>query len=452
MTTAPTMADENNPLKPISHECAFLETYFYSIAQFQFDRAHEFTEKERASHDTNKPLWNGLIASLLTFASVEKSYFAMAFIQKGIFNRTLKPIYLGLSNELNSLILSALNPHNTEALALELCKQINQFAQARLKMIDFYEYFVKCKWGHVFNTKEIMEAIREIGKMFAKAFHHPVLDPLKTSFNFETEILSSLLNTELKLGEWEFLETLLTLRECQSKLHAWRLLSPSSSVKEQLLASFTYKSFFTRSLKKQQIDTPALYQWLQLFHLHLLSKFSLYFYTTLNSQAASPDLKGSLSKNSVDYVAKLMSFQRKTDAHSVSLVLEASSKEKVFKGHGYHMDNTLIEAPTGINSYPSVVSIPENMSKEHWPNVISMLTDRINDLNTTDKIAFLHDSRLESSYFVIKVDVRMSLVVVYKVKKKERDSYIQTFLLEIRSIMSHDKMFQMMRPHQGKLF
>jgi len=227
MTTAPTMADENNPLKPISHECAFLETYFYSIAQFQFDRAHEFTEKERASHDTNKPLWNGLIASLLTFASVEKSYFAMAFIQKGIFNRTLKPIYLGLSNELNSLILSALNPHNTEALALELCKQINQFAQARLKMIDFYEYFVKCKWGHVFNTKEIMEAIREIGKMFAKAFHHPVLDPLKTSFNFETEILSSLLNTELKLGEWEFLETLLTLRECQSKLHAWRLLSPS---------------------------------------------------------------------------------------------------------------------------------------------------------------------------------------------------------------------------------
>ena len=445
-------AEDNKSQKPISHECAFLETYFYSIAQFQFDRAHEFAEKERASHDASKPLWSGLITSLLTLANTEKSYFAMAFIQKGIFNKTLKSVYLALTNDLSNLITSALSPRGTEALALELCKQINQFAQARLKMIDFYEYFIKCKWGHVFNTKEIIEEIHVVINMFTKAFHHPVLDPVKTSFNFETEILSTLLYTELRLGEWEFLESLLTLRECQSKLHAWRLLSPSSSVKEQLLASFTYKSFFTRSSKKQQIDTPALYQWLQLFHLHILSKFSFYFYTTLNSQAASPDLKGSLSKNSIDYVAKLMSFQRKTDAHSVSLVLDASSKDKVFKGHGYHMDNTLIDPPTGINSYPSVVSIPENISKEHWPNIISMLTDRINDLNTTDRIAFLHDSRLECSYFVIKVDVRMTLVVVYKIKKKEKDSYIQNFLLEMRTNLSHDKLFQMVRPHQGKLF
>ncbi|XP_066922875.1 KICSTOR subunit 2-like [Clytia hemisphaerica] len=445
---------QRGPLKPITHELAFLETFFYSIAQFQFDRAHEFADKERGTPDPSKQLWNGLLNSLITFANAEKSYFAMAFIEKRIFNRTLKPVYTQLSTDLFTLIDAANEVHDSEALALELCKQMKRFTQARLEMIDFYEYFMKCKWSHVRNTKEIITTIQKINTMFTKDFHHPVLDPVKTGFNFETEILNTLLQAELKLCEWEFLESLLTLRECQSKLHAWRLLSPSNSVKEQLLASFTYKSFFMRGAKKQ-IDTPALYQWLQLFHLHMLSKFSFYFYSTLlHGQAASPDLKGSLTKNSIDYVAKITTFQRKTDAHSISLVLDTTTKEKVYKGHGYFMDNTLVNAPTGINSYPSIVNIPpENVpATAHWPNIIIMLTDRTNDLNATDKIGYLHDTRLESTYFLIKVDVRMYLVLIFKMKKKERDSYIQNFLLEMRANLGHDKLFQMLKPNQSKLF
>ena len=451
--TAGASADKGSLKPPISHECAFLENYFYFIAQFQFDTAHEFAEKERTSPlDPKAPLWNGLLNSLITFANAEKGYFAMGFVEKRIFNRTLKPIFLNLSNEYMMLITSTTRPHKNEALVHELCKQLNQFVQARLKMIDFYEYFIKCKWSNVRNTNEIMSAIQEVNHMFQKAFHHPVLDPLKGGFNFETEIIACLLTAEYKLCEWEFLESLLTLQECHSKLRDWRMVGPSTSVKEQLLSSFKY-SFFAKSSKKQN-ETPSLYQWLQLFHCHLLSKFSLYFYTTLNNQAASPDLKGSLSKNSIDYIAKMTNFQRKTDAYSVSLILDTSSKENVYKGHGYFMDNTLVDPPTGINSYPSVVSIPENIPKEHWPNIISMLTDsRMTESNpaSSEKVCHIFDARLESTYFWIKVDVRMTLVVVYKMKKKEKDSYINNFMLEMRANLGHEKLFQMLKLNQSKL-
>ena len=456
-------------MQPISHECAFLEDYFYSIVQFQFDRAHECASKERTSPmDSKAPLWNGLLNSLITFANAEKGYFAMAFFEKRIFNRTLKPTYYSLSTEYMTLITSTTNPRKTEAFVYELCKQLNQFVQARLKMIDFYEYFMKCKWSNVRNTKEIIVAIQEVGELFLKSFHHPVLDSLKTAFNYETEIITSLLTAEHKLCEWEFLESLLTLRDCKTKLHAWRILSPPVSVKDQQDATFKY-SFFTSKQSKKQSETPTLYQWLQLFYCHLLSKFSFYFYTTLSSQAASPDLKGSLSKNTIDYISKVTNFQRKTDAHSVSLVLDASSKESVYKGHGYFLENTLVDIPTGINSYPSVVSIPENIPKEHWPNIISMLTDsRMSELNSSsssvtsssstvvsaavEKVCYLYDTRMESTYFWIKVDVRMFLVLVYRMKKKEKDSYINNFLTEIRANLGHEKLFQMLKPNQSKLF
>ena len=453
-TTTTIATSEKEQWQPISHECAFLETYFYSIVQFQFDIALEYVEKERTPPlDPKTPLWNGLLNSLITFANAEKGYFAMGFVEKQrIFNLTLKPIYWSLSNEYMVLLTSAVDPGKSEALVREICKQLNQFVQARLKMIDFYEYFMKCKWSNVRNTNEIISTIREVSHLFTKAFHHPVLDQLKTGFNFETEIITCVLTAEYKLCEWDFLESLLTLRECQSKLHAWRLLSPSNSVREQRLASFKY-SFFVKSSKKQA-EAPALYQWLQRFYCHLLSKFSLYFYTTLNSQAASPDLKGSLSKNSIDYIGKMTNFQRKTDAHSVSLILDASSKEKVYKGHGYFMDNTLIDSPTGINSYPSVVSIPENIPKEHWPNIISMLTDaRMMESNGagSEKVCYVHDDRMDCTYFWVKVDVRLTLVVVYRVKKKEKDSYINNFMLDMRSNLRYEKLFQILKPSQSKL-
>lgn len=448
-------------LKPIPRERAFLETFCYTIAQFQFDRAQEFVEKEREMFKPEAGSnWNALLNALLTFAHAEKNYFTMAFIEKKLFKQTIRPLYTNLSAELTKQevmfdspkLHSKSTPHGVEALTVELSKQIIQFTYARLKMIDFYEFMAKSGWNHALNIQEIIQSITDISMEFSKAFHHPILDPLKTSFSYEVDIVSNIFKTENHLAEWDFLDSLLLLRECQAKLSAWSSLSPSTSVKEQLLSTFSYKSLFSRSNRKQTEMTPFLYQWLISMYSSLLSKFSFYFFTSLSAQAPAADIKASLSKTSIDFISKFLNFQRKTDVLSMSLVLDTTTKKNTFKGHGYHLQSTICEKPTGMNSYPSVMNIPDIRPKEHWPNVISIINDQRQALNVTDKIVYFYDQKLESSYFLIKVDVRMTLVLIYSVKRKERDNYIQNFLVDIRASLNHDKLYHMLRPGQAKAF
>ena len=58
---------------------------------------------------------------------------------------------------------------------------------------------------------------------------------------------------------------------------------------------------------------------------------------------------------------------------------------------------------------------------------------------------------MDCTYFWVKVDVRLTLVVVYRVKKKEKDSYINNFMLEMRSNLRYEKLFQILKPSQSKL-
>ena len=205
-------------------------------------------------------------------------------------------------------------------------------------------------------------------------------------------------------------------------------------------------------MSRKQADIPFLYQWLHHFYDRLVAKFTFYFYTALCAQCPITDMKYSLAKTSIDYMLKLTSFQKKTDPCSISLVLDTSTKKNIFRGHGYHLDNTIRDAPTGTNSYPSIVNIPDIRPKDHWPNVISMINDCRQELSITDKVTYFYDSKLESSYFLIKVDVRMILVLIYNSRKKERDNYILSFLTDIRALLTHDKMYYMLRPGQGKTF
>ena len=459
-----TMSVDSN-LKPIPRERAFLETFFYTLAQFQFDRAHDLSEKEKERFKPSPgSAWMGLLSSLTAFASLEKSYFAMIFIERrsNILGRreTAKSLYLNLSTELkkqyllhNSLTKSQVEDpvDEAEVLSTDLLKQLHQFLQARLKMMELYEFIAKSGWSHLFNTEQLIQQLEDLNQEHSKEFHHPILDPLKTSFTYELDVVLTLFKTKLSLSEWEFFDSLLSLKDIQAKLQAWGMLSPSHKVKEQLMSSFSYKSFFGKVNKKQS-EIPFLYNWLYQFYESLLSKFTLYFYLTLSSQAPTTDTKANCSRTSIDFIAKLHNFQKKTDTINISLVLDASSKRNIFRGHGYHLDTTIREKPTGMSSFPSVVSIPETKPKEHWPNIITIITDRAHDLNSADKVIYFYDAKLDSSYFLIKVDIRMTLVLIYGSKKKERDSYIQNFLTDIRSLLQHDNLYAMLKPGQGKVF
>ena len=167
-------------LKPIPRERAFLETFCYTVAQFQFDRARELGEKEK---EMFKPaigsVWMSLLSVLTSFTNVEKSYYTMAFVERKILRReTIKPLYLSLSSELKKHTTSGNQKtdaeaeilHGVEALALDLSKQLDQFIEARLKMIDFYEYMSKSGWNHINNTPEIIKAIPILAKSLVDVF------------------------------------------------------------------------------------------------------------------------------------------------------------------------------------------------------------------------------------------------------------------------------------------
>lgn len=444
-------------LKPISREYAFLETFCYTLAQFQFDRAHELAEKEKDSRDKPTPnsIWTSLLNVLTIFSNAEKNYYSMVYIERKLFKSTTRPLYANLSAELlkqdgspNLKIKEGEAPHGVEALALDLRKQLNQFIQARMEMIDFYEFMTR-------NTQHIPDIIKriiEISEEFSRGFHHPILDPLKTSFTHEVDIVQTLFQTEAHLSEWDFLPSLLSLRESQTKLQAWSDLSPTTSVKEQLFSTFSYKTFFTRTIKRQS-DVPFLYQWLNQFYLQMVSKFTLYFYTALSAQAPATDLKAVTAKTDIDYMNKLHNFQKKTDTTRISLVLDTTTKKNVFCGHGYHLESTGYEKPTGLNSYPSVINIPDsNHSKEHWPNVISLINNKCEGPKHSDKVIYFYDTKLGSSYYCLKVDVRIYIVLIYETKKKERDNYIQTFLADIKANLNHDALYGLLRPSHVKSF
>ena len=438
---------EFSQLKPIPRERAFLESFFCTLANFHFDRAKEFAEKEK---EMFKPepgtLWTNLLSCLIQFPCIEKGYFMMLFVERRLLRReTIKPLYLALLSDLKKQIAveGSLenNLHGIEAISFDLSKQLIQFIRARICMIEFYELLVKSSCSHGKDKKSISKSILDIVTEFNKEFHHPILDPLKTSFTSEADVVHNLMRLEIQLAEWDFFESFLLLRECQSKLNSWIAISPTLDPREQLFSS---KGFF----RKKNIEVPFLYEWLYRFYDHLISKFAFYFCTTLSTHIPPLEMKTLLSRISIDFISKLSAFQKKSDAASVSLVLESSKKASNFSGHGYHLSSTIRSQPTGMNSYPSVVNIPDVSPIEHWPNIISIINDHSIELSVTDKIVYFYDSKLASSYFLIKVDLFMTIVVIYSTKKKERDSYITSTLIEIRSQLDLDKLYLMLKNQQ----
>ena len=60
---------------------------------------------------------------------------------------------------------------------------------------------------------------------------------------------------------------------------------------------------------------------------------------------------------------RIVTFQRKTDAYNISLVLNTQASGINFQGLGYHFPSALTEPPTGMDSYPAIFSYP-NVSTE----------------------------------------------------------------------------------------
>eukprot|EP00112_Aurelia_sp_Birch-Aquarium-sp1_P008023 Seg1877.4 transcript_id=Seg1877.4/GoldUCD/mRNA.D3Y31 product="KICSTOR complex protein C12orf66-like" protein_id=Seg1877.4/GoldUCD/D3Y31 len=452
---------------------ALLEVFFYGIGQFMFDPAKEIIEREKEISKTNGSIWSNLFSLLYEFTNAEKLYYTLTYIERRLLRRdVVRPLYERLQTDLRKIEAADDTSHEeptgvsrqetmarnrsettlaSDALSYDLAKQLSQFIAARKEMIDFYAKMAKNRWENREGDDQLVQLIENITERHSKEFHHPILDSLKTSFSLEIEIVKNLFKAELEMQRWNFFPALLLLYECQANLNSWSQLPIPHSVRE-LSNQASAKSPFLLIATKKNWQFPFLYQWLYQVHLAAVSKFSLYFYTTLSSQTNPIEMKMMTAKTTVDYFAKIITFIKKSDAFNVSLVLDTNSMSNVCSGHGYFLPNIERDRPTGMDTYPAIVSLLDPKPTMHWPNVISLLHDKSAELATPGRTAYCFDEKLISTYYLIKLDVRIYMVVIFNGKKKERDSYVLRFMTETRALLCYERNYQMLKPRQGQKF
>ncbi|EDO42854.1 predicted protein, partial [Nematostella vectensis] len=430
---------------PVSQERAILETFFHALSQFAFDKAKDQVEKERDSRKTlaQMSMWVSVLNSLSHLASAEKIYFSLAFIARKFFRKdTLRDMYKTLLVELKKT--SEVTPVASHSVLLvegsllaELSRHLTQFVQARMELMDFYEVMASIAVSPVVNYTDLVIMVDELIHRHQNCFHHPILDPVKSSFSFEVEILLHSLRAQCEMCELKFLPSLLHLHASHTKLTSWSQLLPALNSKESLFSSGP----------KKQMETPFLYLWISKLHAALVSKFTLYFYPVLTEQTTTADMKVLTARATVDYIAKITAFQRRSDALNVSVLLDARGLDS-YSSDGYHFPQDKRDQPAGLGAFPAVVSFPGERPLEHWPNIISIMMDRAHaqDLASAEKVVYFFDNRVQSTYFLTRIDSRLTLVVIFNSKRNEKDSYITSFMSDMALHLRNTKVFAMLKP------
>ncbi|XP_006818351.1 KICSTOR subunit 2-like [Saccoglossus kowalevskii] len=405
----PISSSSTSSLESVSQEQAFLETYFLALSQFAYDKAKEYADKERDSRkNTYGSTWGQMLFALSHLATAEKTYSGLLFLGQKWFGRkdSLRTSYVSLLNELHKienigrLAMGGTAPF-LERLLSHLSGQLCQYVQARQEFMDLH----------------------------SKNFHHPILSPLKSSVSLEFDLLLVLLQAEVDISQWKFLQSLLKIHEAHSKSEPWRTLLRPKEAKKKMPSSHKLHA------------NPPLYLWILKYKDALVSKFSLYFHEVLSKQAPIGDIKTVMSKIPTDFYTKIVSFHKKTDAFNISLVFNVRGCESTYTGHGYHHPEALFIPVTGLDSYPAVVSYPNDRPISHWPNVVMLISSKISELESHDRILYFYDKNFQSTYYICKVDNKMMLVLLYESKKNEKDSHVNTFMSEMSSQLRSNKLF-----------
>ncbi|CAG2104046.1 unnamed protein product [Medioppia subpectinata] len=289
-----------------------------------------------------------------------------------------------------------------DRLAAHICGQLVHYVRARIEMMEIYEKITIVSNHKFLLFDECINGLQEIIRVNGRHFHHPILSAIKTGFNNECDILMALLKAHTDIQNFRFLDSLFGIQEAQTKLSSWAQMSLNRESPQR-----------RNSILRTTASPPPLYQWMCRLKSSLLSKYSLYFYSTLSKQVSdncSNDIKTVCSKQSIDYIQKVCSFQRKTEAQFVAILFDTHGCDD-YKGFGYYSPYKSFESPKGIDSIPIIYNYPSEVPKNHLPTIIMIMNNKSKELNSSDAVVSLFDSQLNSTYFLIRPDPRMTLIV-----------------------------------------
>lgn len=308
----------------------------------------------------------------------------------------------------------------SEELISHFCRQLQKFIQARLDMIDIYEQLVEALSRKYASYDSVAFDLSMLCRQYHKYFHHPLLAPIKEGMTLECESLMTLIRATIDMQHWRFLPTLFDLQDAQSKLNFWA-------------ASTFNKEASRRRFKVSKTQAaPRLYDWLCKFKDFLVSKFTLYFHSTLSRNFPLSNFKATCAKLSVDYYSKLSNFQRKADALFVALLFDVSN-EKDFRGLGYNFPSKNYQYPQGKNTLQPMLVIPTDSR----PKLNSLQAEIYMMIMTNSQIVIkeghyqFHDNLKKLTYSITKPDLNIVLVIVCEGQKVDRDAHVRTSAMEI---------------------
>jgi len=203
----------------------------------------------------------------------------------------------------------------------------------------------------------------------------------------------------------------------------------------------------------QLLQKIALFTWIQLFYNHLVSKVTFYFSRILRKKEEEfgGDFKSLLTHTDTNYIAIIEEFTKKTECYNFSIILEGQAlKELNLDGYICPQYKTVVSGddegqvgdnqPTGLSLWPAIYSFPDNQTKQHWPNLISIIMDKNNALNKY-KPYYFFDPKLSCTYFLCRVDTYLTMVLIYIVKKQANDKSIQDFLTKMTRYLTNLRVF-----------
>uniref|UniRef100_UPI00358F4B2D KICSTOR subunit 2 isoform X2 n=1 Tax=Myxine glutinosa TaxID=7769 RepID=UPI00358F4B2D len=325
-----------------------------------------------------------------------------------------------------------------EELLFHLAGQLDAFVRARQEMADFYERLYSLSLGRNCSLEDLPCALDAIVQKVSSRFHHPTLSGLNSSFQLEVEILAHLLQAQLQISSWLFFPSLMNLHASHTKLAAW-----TAQGTEHAREAVQRKPLFGGSTQRG-LQPPHLHQWLSKFKMILLAKFTLYFHEILSQQTTS-EMKTLTAKVTPDLYGKTCSFIKKTDAVNVLLILDITGPQDSFKGHGYHHPSS-VGNKGAFESCVTVVSLPTERSSPHWAVVSAMLVERAKELASLERVIYTYNEATQSCYYLVRPEPRFAIVAIFESRKLERDSHVQTFLLEMCASLRPCKPYASLKP------
>ncbi|XP_049855952.1 KICSTOR subunit 2-like isoform X1 [Schistocerca gregaria] len=418
------------------HQEEFLNDFFNNVSQLNFEKARELAEKEREiSRLGLTGPWGMLLTHLSQVALAERSYVDLGFFvtkNKGFLRKdnSLKSMYDGLRTDLSRLeeLTRSSGPDKT---VNTVANQLTQFLTARIELIDLYEKMQVMGTGKQMQYEELVSHIECIVEKHSLSFPHMALTSIKAALSLECEILDHLLRAQVEMQMWRFLQSLMLLHGANTRLLAWE---------NKLQNRESRKLGF---LKANQL--PAVFQWCLKLKAAFVSKFTLYFFTTLVKQTSFADMRQQCGKLSCDYYQKIHNFQRRYDAAAVTLLFDATGVED-FKGSGYHHPNKPLDPPTGIDCYQIIFSHPAQKPVNYLPIIVNVIQENAAELMAMDQVIYHFCPRDRTTYFLSSVDPRITLVVIFDCKKTEKETNITHFITDISSQLRCNKVFANLKP------